>query len=141
MQGIESLGSFLRAELARRGWEPIDLANASGVPKATVHNLLKGKVNQPDNITLSRIAHGLGISLRVLLERLGYSLEGESLPSTQQAALAAVDRELARIADLRDELAQRPELLEEARQLIRFRLAQPKNDADGADGARNRRGC
>ncbi len=126
MTGIVALASFLRAERDQRGWDDKDIEAATGLPKSTISNLLNERIQHPDLATLAALAHGLRVPLRVIVERLGYSIEGQ--PVQRLGSLDAIDQELARIAEYRDFLAQKPEVLKEVQNLIRWRFGLSPDD-------------
>ncbi len=92
MQEERTLEEELRAALSRRGWQPVDLARASGVDQSTVSRNLAGK-KRPSLETLQAYARALNLSYRDLRRRAGYDPEEpRTRPSAQEAIIEEMDR-------------------------------------------------
>jgi transcriptional regulator with XRE-family HTH domain len=73
-----SLTHILARLLVDRGWKPQQLVEATGLPQATISNILRGKTKNPKSDTLKIIAEVFGIKLGQLV---GYEPLGSSLSS------------------------------------------------------------
>jgi transcriptional regulator with XRE-family HTH domain len=78
--------------MQRRGFESQSaLARASGVPQPTINRILKGATQNPDMVTMQRLADALGVTLEALIgpaENLLNSLKkGQSRPLSREAEL------------------------------------------------------
>lgn len=82
------LTNYLSDELKRRGWNPTQLANKSGLPKQTISNVLNKPDAVPELPTYVALAEALGVSLAYLLERAGYMVERLEDPEESTRRLA-----------------------------------------------------
>jgi transcriptional regulator with XRE-family HTH domain len=67
---LAALGAFIRAQRATRGLSLRELAEQTGVSNAYLSQLERGR-HEPSLTVLSAVARALGISLELLLARLG----------------------------------------------------------------------
>jgi transcriptional regulator with XRE-family HTH domain len=63
-----ALSTQIKVELAERGMDQKDLADAVGVERATLSRYMTGKRSMPMP-TFFKVAEALGVSPRVLMER------------------------------------------------------------------------
>jgi len=68
--------------MQKKGWNPYDLANASGVNQSTIHRFLAGDHGEPRSSTIKKLAVGLGVTelqLRGLIDNYDTKLESSLL--------------------------------------------------------------
>lgn len=101
---VSSLLNALNAEMAKKNWDPADLARKSGVPKTTLHNILHNETVRPQPKTLNKLAAALGIEPAVLAAHAGYPVDNVTDPDARSVRLA-------RAIEVRPWLTQRQDLL------------------------------
>lgn len=119
-----ALASLIRAQLMRRGWSQDDLSAYTDLPKSTISRLINGQVAHPRPDTLAALARVFDLTIDALYERLGYE-HGTKPKVDYVAELAAIDEELELLLDMRDELAQRPDVARQVVSLARYLLDVP----------------
>lgn len=72
---IMALSAFIQAKMDSRGWSQSDLADASGIPRSTLNNIMKKKVEFLEISTYVKLGQALGVSIRTLLEVSGIPVD------------------------------------------------------------------
>lgn len=70
----ERLISYIKDWLDAKEWEPIKLADLTGIKSPSIYDLLNGKTQNPKPETLRRIANAMGVAVEELYERAGISM-------------------------------------------------------------------
>lgn len=88
---VRALGSRIRRECLRRGWDIVQLADAAGVSRTTLYHLEHGHTRRVRSSTINAIASALGVSVD---ELMGPPPEGPStsFPAKSLAPAVAFDR-------------------------------------------------
>lgn len=75
---IRTLASLLAERMEARGLNQTDLATRAEIPKATLNNIMKHRIDLPDLTTLVKLSTTLEVPLRTLLDAL--EIHVESMP-------------------------------------------------------------
>lgn len=92
------LGLFIKQEIKGRGWSQRQAAAQMDVPFTTLNSLIHGR-NEPDLVTLRKLAAGLKVTVGRLLQAMNESGEGAALPRP----LRSLDAERLAYIDNMDE--------------------------------------
>jgi transcriptional regulator with XRE-family HTH domain len=72
------LASYLKRELAQRGWSEREAARRMEMSYRSLNAIIKDPERLPELDTLGRIAKGLGVPLRRLIEACGFGIENHN---------------------------------------------------------------
>ncbi|TIO09261.1 XRE family transcriptional regulator [Mesorhizobium sp.] len=102
-----TIGRRIRSERALRGWSLAELADRSGVSKAMLSTIERGKTS-PTAALLVRIAAAFGMTLSTLIARAelqgGGLLRGSDQPIWRDPATGYIRRHLSPVSDMPLEL-------------------------------------
>lgn len=105
------LAAYLRAEIARRGWDDSELARRAGIDKGGLSYILNHPDAEPKLRTLRQLARGLGVPLGQLVKVLGFDLGPEGTDADIERMAILVDS----VPDLQDMVYKMARLLPEER--------------------------
>jgi transcriptional regulator with XRE-family HTH domain len=89
---------WLSAEMNRKGWSQAQLARESKVSRQTISYWFSGKSKQPDEFSLEKIAHALGVPIED-----AYRAAGLPVSSTNRDTwVRRVENKLSQITDEKD---------------------------------------
>ncbi len=117
------LAEVVEQRMKRLGWNQSQLAAACGQSVSWVSKFFAGKVLEPELTTLWKMHEALGIPFRTLLSKAGFDVENG------EEKIQEIERQLSILSEIRDDLLQEPDILEETINFAQFRLAQRRRNS------------
>jgi len=111
---MSNFGTYLRGQLAKRGWDQSRLALETGLRASTISNLINKTPKQPEIGTLRKIADALDLDIVEVMEQAGVRMRRSVTDEDRRRRLAVVLDVAPWAAQLVETLAGLPETDQDA---------------------------